>query len=116
METRSASVVDVQRYLIKDERVVWSAQPVRKFFLKYQFSQDPSRFLGYYFIVLGLVFVVGRCRWPLKINLNNPILTIFTPIWHGGGGSHWQPTPVFLHLQHSITQNRLFHIDANIQL
>ena len=68
METGSASVVDVQRYLIKDERVVWSAQPVRKFFLKYLFSQDPSRFLGYYFIVFGLVFAL----MPLLVFVSMP--------------------------------------------
>src|SRR2546426_480598 len=68
METRGSSVVDVQRYLIKDERVVWSAQPVRKFFLKYLFSQDPSRFLGYYFIVFGLVFAL----MPLLVFVSMP--------------------------------------------
>src|SRR5437762_2297462 len=68
MEARGSSVVDVQRYLVKDERVVWSAQPVRKFFLKYLFSQDPSRFLGYYFIVFGFVFAL----MPLLVFVSMP--------------------------------------------
>ena len=68
MNTRGGSVVDVQRYLIKDERVVWSAQPARKVFLKYLFSQDPSHFLGYYFIVLGLVFLL----MPLFVFVSMP--------------------------------------------
>src|SRR2546426_7354746 len=68
METRGSSVADVQRSLIKEERVGWSAQPVRKFFLKYLFSQDPSRFLGYYFIVFGLVFAL----MPLLVFVSMP--------------------------------------------
>src|SRR5262249_28743781 len=47
------------RYLIRDERVMWSARPVRRFFLKYLYAQDPTRFMGYYFIVVGLFFALG---------------------------------------------------------
>src|SRR5438876_7293419 len=80
MENRGSSVVDVQRYLIKDERVVWSAQPVRKFFLKYLFSQDPSRFLGYYFIVFGLVFAL----MPLLVFVSMPTRAAL----EGGAADH----------------------------
>ena len=57
MPTPDASPFDIPRYLIRTERIVWTARPVRKFFLRYVLSQDPSRFLGYYFFFFGLFFV-----------------------------------------------------------
>lgn len=48
----------VQRQLLRDERVVWNARPVRKYFLKYVLSQDPSRLVGYYFFFFGLFFAL----------------------------------------------------------
>jgi len=58
MRARGESAFDLQTYLLKDERVVWSAHPVRKYFLKYVLSQDPSRLMGYYFFFFGLVFAL----------------------------------------------------------
>lgn len=56
MATEAASPFDVQRYLIRNERIVWTARPDRRYFLKYVLSQDPSRLLGYYFFFAGLFF------------------------------------------------------------
>ena len=50
--------LNIERHLLKDERLLWSAAPVRKYFLKYLLSHDPMRFMGYYFFLLGLVFTI----------------------------------------------------------
>jgi hypothetical protein len=58
MSTQGQNPFDIQRYLIKNERIVWTATPVRKFFLRYVLSQDPSRLMGYYFFFFGLFFAL----------------------------------------------------------
>lgn len=68
MVTGGETSFDVQTYLLKDERVVWSARPVRKYFLKYILSQDPSRLMGYYFFFFGLIFAL----MPLLFSFNSP--------------------------------------------
>ena len=54
----SKSGLEIEKYLLKDERVIWSAPPVRTYFLKYLLSHDPMRFMGYYFFFLGLAFTI----------------------------------------------------------
>lgn len=54
----SKSGLEVEEHLLKDERVIWSGPPVRKYFLKYLVSHDPMRFMGYYFFFFGIAFMI----------------------------------------------------------
>ncbi len=54
----SKSGLEIEKHLLKDERVIWSASPVIKAFLKYLLSHEPMRFIGYYFFFLGLAFTI----------------------------------------------------------
>jgi hypothetical protein len=48
--------LDIHRHLLRDERIVWSSSPVKKYFLKYLLSRDPWRPMGYFYFFFGLVF------------------------------------------------------------
>ncbi len=47
--------IDIERHLMKDEKVLWHAVPLREHFLKYVLSHDPGRLFGYYFFFFGLL-------------------------------------------------------------
>ncbi len=54
----SKTGLEIEKHLLKDERTIWSAPPVRKYFLKYLLSHDPMRFMGYYLFFFGLGFMI----------------------------------------------------------
>ncbi len=75
MET-DKRLLDIHRHLLKDERVVWSSSPVKKYFLKYLLSQDPSRFIGYFYFFFGLVFAI----FPILVFSFDPVPSGWPPL------------------------------------